>query len=90
MSDVLTDWLAELAAALDLDAPTIDTALVLDIARDAARGVARPAAPLTTFLVGLAVGRRGGDRAALEHAATIAQHLAAEHGRRAASRPTES
>jgi hypothetical protein len=29
---------------------------VLDLARDAAHGVARPAAPLTTYLVGVAVG----------------------------------
>jgi hypothetical protein len=27
------------------------------VARDAARGVARPAAPLTTYLVGVAVGQ---------------------------------
>ena len=31
--------------------------MLLDLARDAAHGVERPAAPLTTFLVGVAVGR---------------------------------
>jgi hypothetical protein len=31
--------------------------LVLDLARDAAHGIARPAAPLTTYLLGVAVGR---------------------------------
>lgn len=30
---------------------------VLDLARDAAHSVARPAAPLTTYLLGVAVGR---------------------------------
>lgn len=30
---------------------------LLNVARDAAHGVARPAAPLTTFLLGVAVGR---------------------------------
>ena len=35
-------------------------ALVLDLAREAAHGVARPAAPLTTFLAGYALGREGG------------------------------
>ncbi len=30
--------------------------VILDLARDAAHGVARPAAPLTTFLLGVAVG----------------------------------
>ncbi|MEP6461886.1 MAG: DUF6457 domain-containing protein [Frankiaceae bacterium] len=34
-----------------------DRDLVLDLARDVAHGVARPAAPLTTYLVGIAVGR---------------------------------
>ena len=32
---------------------------VLDLARDAAHGVARPAAPITTFLAGVAAGRAG-------------------------------
>lgn len=35
----------------------IDTALVLDVARDVAHGVERPAAPLSTYLLGVAVGR---------------------------------
>lgn len=56
----LDDWAAELAAALGLPADSVDIALLLDLARDAAHGVARPAAPLTTFLVGLAAGRAGG------------------------------
>jgi hypothetical protein len=30
---------------------------VLDLTRDVAHGVARPAAPLTAYLVGMAVGR---------------------------------
>ncbi|MGH1526576.1 DUF6457 domain-containing protein [Leifsonia sp. L25] len=34
-----------------------DVAAVLDLARDAAHGIARPAAPLTTFIAGIAVGR---------------------------------
>lgn len=31
--------------------------VILDLARDAAHGVARPAAPLTAYLVGVAVGQ---------------------------------
>jgi len=57
--DVLTDWVARVRAELDL--PEVAAAQVLDLARDVAHGVARPAAPLTTFLVGLAAGRDGGD-----------------------------
>ncbi|HEX6381480.1 MAG TPA: DUF6457 domain-containing protein [Acidimicrobiia bacterium] len=49
------------AAVLGEDAVT----LLLDLARDAAHGVARPAAPLATFVLGLAVGASGGDMAAL-------------------------
>ena len=52
----LQAWAAELAAALDL--PTgVPVEQLLDVARDAAHRVERPAAPVTTFLVGLAVGR---------------------------------
>ncbi|OJX95531.1 MAG: hypothetical protein BGO96_11605 [Micrococcales bacterium 73-15] len=31
--------------------------LVLDVARDVSKGVARPAAPVSTFLLGVAIGR---------------------------------
>jgi len=62
----LEDWTAtvvtELGIADLVDRGTRD--LVLDLARDVAHGVARPAAPLTAYLLGLAVGR-GGDPAAL-------------------------
>ena len=54
MTNPLDAWVLELADALDVDAAAIDRNLLLDVARDAAHGVARPAAPLTTFLVGLA------------------------------------
>jgi hypothetical protein len=55
----LEEWTAAVVAELDLagavDGGTRD--LVLDLARDVAHGVARPAAPLTAFLLGLAAGR---------------------------------
>ena len=35
-------------------------ALVLDLAREAAHGVARPAAPLTAFVAGYVLGTEGG------------------------------
>ncbi|MGO1183627.1 MAG: DUF6457 domain-containing protein [Micrococcaceae bacterium] len=53
----LNDWLAEVAPELGLDPEVVPIGKVLDIARDVAHGVARPAAPLTTFLVGLALGQ---------------------------------
>jgi hypothetical protein len=80
MPDVLGSWVAELCAALDLDAGALDRDLVLDLARDAAHHVARPAAPLTTFLVGYAAGLRGGSAEARAETAAIAQRLALARG----------
>lgn len=83
MGNVLEDWVAQLCAALDVDPADVDRDLVLDLARDAAHGVARPAAPLTTFLVGLAAGRRGGGAAEIAQATEVAQRLAAERAAQA-------
>lgn len=55
--DGLDTWVAELAAALGLDEPDVPTALLLDLTREAAHAITRPAGPLTTYLVGLAVAR---------------------------------
>ena len=85
MADALDRWIAEVCAALDLEPAVLDRDLVLDLARDAAHGVARPAAPLTTFLVGLAAGRRGATPESIADAAALAKRLADnwEDGRRA-------
>ena len=56
----LKQWLTTLAAELEISDVNLDDAAVhtlLDVARDSAHGVERLAAPLTTFLVGIAVGR---------------------------------
>ena len=56
----LDAWLRILADELGLsDVHLDDDALhtILDLARDAAHEIERPAAPLTSFLVGIAVGR---------------------------------
>ena len=65
----LDEWTEQACAALGLERGTLDQALVLDLTREVAHGVARPAAPLAAYLVGVAVGR-GTDAAAA--AATIA------------------
>lgn len=78
MADQLKQWAIELAQALGVDVALLDRDLVLDVARDAAHGVARPAAPLTTFLVGLAAGQRGGSAQAVTEAAETAKRLAAD------------
>lgn len=50
---VLDEWITAVKNELGIDLD-VDTGALLDLARDAAHGVARPAAPLTTFLVGYA------------------------------------
>ena len=53
----MDQWTAAVCADLGLDASAADLRAVLDLTRDVAHGVARPAAPLTAYLVGVAVGR---------------------------------
>lgn len=49
----LDEWAQVVADELGLTRP--NTTDVLDLARDVAHGVERPAAPLTTWLAGMAV-----------------------------------
>jgi len=53
----MDQWTAAVCADLGLDPSSADLRAVLDLTRDVAHGVARPAAPLTAYLVGVAVGR---------------------------------
>ncbi|MGH9280959.1 MAG: DUF6457 domain-containing protein [Acidimicrobiales bacterium] len=65
----LEDWYAAVARELGVpDAVGWERAavVVLDLARDVAHGVERPAAPLTTFLLGVAVGRADDARGELD------------------------
>jgi hypothetical protein len=72
----LTEWADQLAAALGID-PEFDIDAILDLARDAAHQVERPAAPLTTFLVGFAAGRRGDSARGIEDCIELAADLIA-------------
>ncbi|QPZ37528.1 DUF6457 domain-containing protein [Paramicrobacterium chengjingii] len=53
----LDEWIVELATALGIDASTVPTSRLLDLTRDVAHGVTRPAGPVSTYLVGMAVAR---------------------------------
>jgi Domain of unknown function (DUF6457) len=56
----LEEWTAAVRAGLELGPDplgTADSKTVLDLARDVAHAVDRPAAPLTAYLLGVAVGR---------------------------------
>lgn len=72
---VLDEWISAVKAELGIELD-VDRAGLLDLARDAAHGVARPAAPLTTFLVGYAAALRGGGAEAVAEAARVAGALA--------------
>ena len=52
----MDEWIDAVKKELGIDTP-VDTTAILDVARDAAHSVARPAAPVTTFLMGVAVAR---------------------------------
>jgi hypothetical protein len=52
----LDDWMATTKDALDI-ADDVDARMVLELAREVAHAVERPAAPLTSYLLGVAVGR---------------------------------
>ncbi|MEY9210710.1 molybdopterin-guanine dinucleotide biosynthesis protein [Thermobifida halotolerans] len=71
----LVEWArlvcAELELSEEVDRKDVDR--VLDLARDAAHSVARPAAPLTTYLLGIAVGRGADPETAARALSRLAQ-----------------
>lgn len=77
---VIEDWVTELCTALDVPRDAVDINPLLDLARDAAHHVERPAAPITTYIVGLAAGRAGGDAATVADLTRRATQLARDWG----------
>jgi Domain of unknown function (DUF6457) len=75
----LHDWIDELCDALDIEAE-FDESLVLDLARDAAHNVERPAAPITTYLLGFAAAQHEAGPEGLERLAAAASQLAEKWG----------
>ncbi|MER5883949.1 NTP transferase domain-containing protein [Streptomyces sp. NPDC001941] len=75
--NVLDEWITAVKDELGIELD-VDTGVLLDLARDAAHGVARPAAPLTTFLVGYAAAKAGGASPEADaRAVALAAHKAA-------------
>ncbi|UYB41360.1 molybdenum cofactor guanylyltransferase [Streptomyces sp. Je 1-4] len=88
--NVLDEWITAVKAELGIELD-VDTAALLDLARDAAHGVTRPAAPLTTFLIGYAAGRQDRDVKELaDRAAALAHRWAAEGASEAGSAQGEA
>ncbi|GGM18258.1 DUF6457 domain-containing protein [Nakamurella endophytica] len=72
----LDDWVQDAATALSLPPGQIPAALrdeLLDLTRDVAHGVTRVAGPLTTYLVGVAVGRGAAPSTALAAVSDLAR-----------------
>jgi hypothetical protein len=74
-------WVARLADEFGVDPDLVDVEVLLDLSREAAHGVARPAVPLTGFFVGYAVATGTRDRAELDRVAARVTDLAREWAR---------
>jgi hypothetical protein len=74
----MDDWLEQFASALGVEPLSREeTGAVLKLARDVAHGVERKFAPLSTYLLGLAVGGRAAT--AGERSAAFREALAGAH-----------
>ena len=71
----LHDWIDELADVLDVETE-VDEGLILDLARVAAQNVQKTAAPITAYLLGVAVGAGDANPEQVERLAARAQQLA--------------
>lgn len=56
MSPELDQWVSQASNALSLS-DDVDVEAILNVAKDVAHNVIRPAAPVSTYLMGLAVAR---------------------------------
>ena len=74
--EALDAWADALRELFGLEAHDVPISLILDLARDVAVGVARPAAPLSAFVAGLAAGRSGGSPEQVQRAVAEITSLA--------------
>lgn len=74
--EALDAWAEALRELFGLDTDDVPIPLILDLARDVAVGVARPAAPLSAFVAGLAAGRSGGSPEQVQRAVAEITSLA--------------
>lgn len=79
--NILDDWTRRVADEFGLG-DEFDRDAILELTRTVAHDVARPAAPVTAFLVGLAAGRAGGTAADVASATQRVTALARDYGER--------
>ncbi|MFF3439309.1 DUF6457 domain-containing protein [Streptosporangium sp. NPDC002721] len=72
--NVLAEWTALVCRELGVDPATLDRDEVLDLTKEVAHGVARPAAPLTAYLLGLAQGAGTAPPDAVERLTALARN----------------
>lgn len=81
MTDTPSDldrWVVRLAEALQIDPAEVPTGPLLELTREVAHGVTRPAGPVTTFLLGIAVARGSRFSDAASTARSLIPEAAAE------------
>ncbi|KAB8195526.1 NTP transferase domain-containing protein [Nonomuraea phyllanthi] len=71
---VLNEWTALACEELGIDPARVDRDKILDLTKEVAHGVARPAAPLTAYLLGLAQGAGTASDDAVEKLITLAKN----------------
>ncbi|WP_222851636.1 DUF6457 domain-containing protein [Phytoactinopolyspora mesophila] len=69
-------WIVTLCEQLGVPIDDVDVSAILDLAKEAAHNVERPAAPVTTFIAGYAAALSGGGSAAVDAAIEQAAVLA--------------
>jgi hypothetical protein len=85
VEEQLQPFVAELLAALEIEDTPVDLDSVLNLAGVAAHSVVRPAAPVTTFIVGYAAGLavasgQASAETAMRAASRVADEVARRHG----------
>jgi hypothetical protein len=91
--NTLQEWVSLVCQELNIGdavSPAAMQSRVLDLSRDVAHEVARPAAPLTAYLLGLAAGRSSDPETTAEELANrlslLAQRWSGEQEQRSASK----
>ena len=84
--NALDEWMVAACGEVGVDPAEVDTALVLDLAKDVAHVVVRPGAPVTAYLLGLAVGRGADPAAGAARLNALARSWAPDTGDEATTR----
>lgn len=76
----MDEWVTAACAELELDQAEVPVSTVLDLARDVAHNVLRPGAPVSAYLLGVAVGRGADPAVAAARLAELARGWPVEQG----------